>query len=105
MMNKSTNSAAVARRAALELRPLATYLDGHDAGRVPVNAGGYQAAFQKARILLAPHLENSHVQQLCVKSQALREIFGNLLMEQKPEMAQDLERALEEAKLSAYWLQ
>jgi hypothetical protein len=40
-----------------------------------------------------------------VKSQALHEIFGNLLMEQKPVMAQDLKRALEEMRLSPYWLQ
>lgn len=104
-MNNDANSAAVARRAALELLPLAAYLDDHDAGRVPANACGYQAASQKAKILLAPHLENLHVQQLCVKSQALHEIFGNLLMEQKPEMAQELERALEEVGLSGYWLQ
>jgi hypothetical protein len=105
MMNNFTKDASVAKRVAMELRPLATYLDDHDAGRVPVNAGSYQAASQKAKILLAPHLENTHIQQLCVKSQALHEIFGNLLMEQKPEMAQDLERALEEMRLSPYWLQ
>ena len=103
-MKKNSSSSAVAKRAALELGPLAAYLDEHDAGRVPVNAVCYQGASQRAKILLAPHLDNPHVHQLCVKSQALHEIFGNLLMEQKPEMARDLERALEEAKLSAYWL-
>ena len=104
-MNRDTNGATVAKRIAFELRPLATYLDDHDAGRVPVNAGGYRAASQQAKVLLAPHLDNLHVQQLCVKSQALHEIFGNLLTEQKPEMARALEGALEEARLSAHWLQ
>ena len=104
-MNKDANSAAIANWAALELRPLARYLDDHDAGRVPANACGYQAASEKVRILLSPHLENAHIQQLCLKSQALHEIFGNLLMEQKPEMAHELERALDEAKVSAHWLQ
>jgi len=103
-MNSVTKGAAVAKRAALELRSLATYLDDHDAGRLPVNARGYQAASQKVKVLLAPYLKNYEVQQLCVKSQALHEIFGNLLTEQKPEMAPNLERALADAGLSAYWL-
>jgi hypothetical protein len=99
-----TLNEVLANRAALELRPLAAYLDDHDAGRVPANAGSYQAASQKVRILLAPHLANPHVRQLCHKSQSLYEILGNLLIEQEPELAMQMEYALEEAKLSAYWL-
>jgi hypothetical protein len=105
IMNQVTNSEAVARRAAVELRPLAAYLDDHDAGRMPANAAGYQAASQKVRLLLAPHLANPHVRQLCHKSQSLYEILGNLLIEQEPGLALEMECALEEAKLTAYWLQ
>jgi len=104
-MNNFTKDASVAKRAAVELRALATYLDDHDAGRLPVNACGYQAASHKVKLLLATHLKNYEVRQLCVKSQALHEIFGNLLTELEPEMAPDLVRALAEAGLSAYWLQ
>ena len=103
-MGKVTNDEVVAKRAALELRPLANYLDDHDAGRVPANAASYQAASQRVRLLLAPHVANPHVQQLCHKSQSLHEILGNLLIEQQAELALDLECALEEAKLTAYWL-
>jgi hypothetical protein len=103
-MKMLTVNEVLANRAALELRPLAAYLDDHDAGRVPANAGSYQAASQKIRILLAPHLANPHVRQLCHKSQSLYELMGNLLIEKEPELALQMECALEEAKLSAYWL-
>lgn len=103
-MNKITVNEIRANRAALELRPLAAYLDDHDAGRVPANALGYQSAAQKVRILLAPHLANPYVRQLCHKSQALYEILGNLLIEQDPELALQMECALEEVKLTPYWL-
>jgi hypothetical protein len=104
-MDKGTNSDVVAKRAALELRPLAAYLDDHDAGRVPANAEIYQIASQKVKVLLAPHIANPDIQRLCHKSQSLHEILGNILIELEPGMAQDLARALEEAKVTAYWLQ
>ena len=84
---------------------MARYFDDHDARRLPMNARRYQAASRKVKLLLAPHLKNYEVRQLRVKSQALHEIFGNILNEQKPEMAPDLERVLVEAGVSAYWLQ
>lgn len=104
-MNKGTISEVVAKRAVLELRLLAAYLDDHDAGRVPANAGIYQVASQKAKVLLAPNMANPHIQRLCHKSQSLHEILGNLLIELEPDMASDLRCALEEAKITAYWLQ
>jgi hypothetical protein len=104
-MNIVTLNEVLANRAALELRPLATYLDDHDAGRVPANASCYQSASEKIRILLGPHLANPHVRQLCHKSQSLYEILGNLLIEQDPALALEMECALEEVKLTAYWLQ
>ena len=105
IMNILTLNEVLANRAALELRPLGTYLDDHDAGRVPANARSYQAASQKVRILLAPHLANPYVRHLCHKSQSLYEILGNLLIEQEPGLALQMECALEEVKLTAYWLQ
>ena len=104
-MNKVTISEVVAKRAALELRFLAAYLDDHDAGRVPANAGIYQVASQKIKVLLAPHMANPYIQRLCHKSQSLHEILGNLLIELEPEMARDLRCALEEAKIAAHWRQ
>ena len=104
-MSKITNNDADAERTALELKLFAAYLDDHDAGRVPANAASYQAVSQKVKLLLAPHVANPHVQQLCHKSQSLHEILGNLLVEQEPDLALDLECALEEKKLTAYWLQ
>ena len=104
-MNKGTVSEVAAKRAGLELMPLAAYLDDHDAGRVPANAGIYQVASQKVKELLAPNMANPHIQRLCHKSHSLHEILGNLRIELEPDMASDLERALEEARLSAYWLQ
>jgi len=103
-MKMLTINEVLANRAALELRPLAAYLDDHDAGRVPANASSYQATSQKIRILLAPHLANPYVRQLCHKSQSLYELLGNLLIEQEPELALQMECALEEAKLTAHWL-
>jgi hypothetical protein len=104
-VNIVTLNEIIANRAALELRPLGSYLDDHDAGRVPANARCYQSASQKVKILLAPHLANPHVRQLCHKSQSLYEILGNLLIEQDSALALEMECALEEAKLTAYWLQ
>ena len=102
-MKKRTNSDAVAERAALELRLLAAYLDDHDAGRVPANAGIYQVASQKIKELLAPNMANPNIQRLCHKSQALHEILGNLLIELEPDMASDLRCSLQEAKIAACW--
>lgn len=104
-MNLLSMHEVLANRAALDLRPLAAYLDDHDAGRVPANAGSYRVAAQKIRILLAPHLTNPYVRHFCHKSQSLYEILGNLLIEKEPELALQMECALEEAKLTAYWLQ
>lgn len=104
-MNKGTIREIAAKRAALELMPLAAYLDDHDAGRVPANAGIYQVASQKVKVLLAPHMADPQIHRLCHKSQSLHEILGNLLIELEPDMARDLRRALEEAKITACWLQ
>jgi len=104
-MNKGTVSEVAAKRAGLELMPLAAYLDDHDAGRVPANAGIYQVASQKIKVLLAPHVANPYIQRLCHKSQSLHEILGNLLIELEPDMARDLSCALEEAKITACWRQ
>jgi hypothetical protein len=101
-MNTVTVNELVAIRAALELQPLAAYIDAHDAGRVQANALGYQAISQKIKLLLAPHLDNPHMRKLCTKSQSLCEILGNLLIEQERELALRVECALEELKLSAY---
>jgi hypothetical protein len=103
-MHKRSISEAAAKRASLELRSLAVYLDDHDAGRMPVNAGIYQLVSQRVKVLLAPHMTNPRIQRLCHKSQSLHEILGNLLIEVQPEMALDLRCALEEAKISASWL-
>jgi len=105
VMSKITNNEVVAERVALKLRLLAAYLDDHDAGRVPANAGIYQVASQEVKELLAPNMAYPHIQQLCRKSQSLYEILGNLRVEQEPDLALDLECALEEVKLTAYWLQ
>ena len=104
-MRKRANNVVVAEPAAVELKLFAAYLDDHDAGRVPANAASYQAASQKVKLLLSPHVANPHVQQLCHNSPSLHEILGNLMIEQEPELALDLECALEEVKLTAYWLQ
>ena len=103
-MNILSINEVLANQAALALRPLAAYLDDHDAGRVPANASGYQVAAQRIKILLAPHLANPYVRQLCQKSRSLYEMMGNLLIEQEPALALQIECALEEAKLTAYWL-
>ena len=104
-MNKGTIREAAVERASLELRSLAVYLDDHDAGRMPVNAGIYQLVSQRVKVLLAPHMTNPRVQRLCHKSQSLHEILGNLLIELQPEMASDLRCALKEAKVTTYWPQ
>jgi hypothetical protein len=103
-MNIVTYSKVVANRAALELRPLAAYLDAHDAGRAPVNANSYRCVAERIRILLSPHLENPHVRQFCQKSQSLYEMLGNLLVEQDRGLALEMEYTLEQAKATAYWL-
>jgi len=92
----------IAIRAALELLPLAEYVDAHDAGRVQANALGYQAMCQKMKLLLAPHLDNPHMRKWCTKSQSLCEILSNLLVEQKKELALQWECAQVELKLTAY---
>ena len=104
-MNIVTRRQAIANQAALELYPLAAYLDAHDYGRAPVNPNAYMAVAQRIRILLSPHLDNPHVRKICRKSQSLCEILGNIQLEQEPGLAREMERALEEAKLTAYWLQ
>jgi hypothetical protein len=104
-MNKDTSDRQGAKWAILELGPLAAYLDAHDAGRVSADASYYLAASQKVRTLLAPYVANPDIQRLCHKSQSLHEILGNLLIELQPEMASDLRCALEEAKVTAHWLQ
>jgi len=103
-MNKGTISEVASKRAALELMPLAAYLDDHDGGRVPANAVIYQVASQKIKVLLAPHMASPHIQRLCHKSRSLHEILGNLLIELEPDMASDLRCALEEAKITGYWM-
>jgi hypothetical protein len=103
-MRKRTISEVAAERAGLELKCLAVYLDDHDAGRMPANAGIYQLVSQRVKVLLAPHMANPRIQRLCHKSQSLHEILGNLLIEQQPEMALDLRCALDEVKISAAWL-
>jgi hypothetical protein len=104
-MNTVTNGEIIAIRVALELQPLAAYLDDHDAGRMPANAANYQVAAQQVRTLIAPHLANPYLRQLCQKSQSLHEVLDNLLMEQERELALQMESAVEELKRSAQWLQ
>jgi hypothetical protein len=104
-MNTVTNGEIIAIRVALELQPLAAYLDDHDAGRMPANAANYQSASQQIRILLAPHLANPYLRQLCQKSQSLQEMLDNLLMEQERELALQMESAVQELKRTAQWLQ
>jgi hypothetical protein len=104
-MSTVTINELIAIRTASELKPLAAYIDAHDAGRVPANALGYQAISQKIKLLLAPHVDNPHVRMVCTKSQSLCEILGNLLLEQERELALQYECALEELKLTAYKLQ
>jgi len=104
-MNTVTNGEIIAIRVALELQPLAAYLDDHDTGRMPANAANYQNAAQQIRALLAPHLANPYLRQLCQKSHSLQEILDNLLMEQERELALQMESAVEELKRTAQWLQ
>jgi hypothetical protein len=104
IMRKRTIKEEAAERTGRELRSLAAYLDDHDSGRMPVNAGIYQLVSQQIKVLLAPHMTNPRIQRLCHRSQSLHEILGNLLIEMQPEMALDLRSALEEAKISASWL-
>lgn len=103
-MTTFTIDELVAIRAALELQPLAAYIDAHDAGQVQANALGYQAISQKMKLLLAPHLDNPHMRKLCAKSQSLREILANLLMEQELEQVLQQVCELEELKLTPYKL-
>lgn len=101
-MSTVTIDELIAIRAALELQPLAAYIDAHDAGRVQANALGYQAISQRIKLLLAPHLDNPHMRKFCTKSQSLCEILRNLLIEQERELTLQWECAQEELKLTAY---
>lgn len=101
-MSTAATDELIAFRAALDLQPLAAYLDAHDAGRVPANALAYQAISQEIKIILAPNLDNPYLRSLCTKSQSLGEILGNLLVEQENALALQWLCAQEELKLRAY---
>ncbi len=101
-MSATSISELIAIRTALDLKPLAAYVDAHDAGRVPANALAYQAISQKIGIILAPHLDNPYMRSWCTKSQSLCEILRNLLAEHEMELALQMVCAQEELKFITY---
>jgi len=78
-MNLSTHG-AVAQRVAMELWPLAEYLDACEAGLVEMDACRYRTAVQQAKALITANLRSMHVQELCKNSWALDDILEDLLL-------------------------
>ena len=103
-MNTIAIDDAIAIRVAVEIEPLAEYLDDHDAGCVPANPIAYQAISQRIKIVLQPHLDNTHVRTVCNASRSLSEILENLLMERDQELALQIENAIDALNSIAYGL-
>jgi hypothetical protein len=63
---------------ATELWRAGQYLDAVDTGRIPVDAGRYQRAARKARLLLESCGDTERKAAICSMSPALQELGGEL---------------------------